>query len=99
MSKHNIGSNFDDFLRDNGMFEDVSLVAIKRYIAYELSQKMKLSKLSKTQMAKQMETSRSSLDRLLDPDNDSVTLRTLQNAVKTLGGRLKIEIDFEQHTV
>ena len=48
-------------------------------------------------MAKRMETSRSSLDRLLDPDNSSVTLKTLQSAVKTLGGRLKIEIDFHKN--
>ena len=98
MSKQNIGSNFDDFLHDQGMLEDVTVVAIKRYIAFEIAQKMQLSRLSKTQMAKQMETSRSSLDRLLDPNNSSVTLKTLQNAVKTLGGRLKIEIDFQQDT-
>jgi len=98
MSKQNIGSDFDDFLEEEELLEDTTIVALKRYIAYEISQKMNKHNLSKSKMAKMMHTSRSSLDRLLDPNNSSVTLKTLQNAVKILGGRLKIEINFEEAT-
>ena len=96
MSKNNIGSDFDDFLAEEEILDDVTIVALKRTIAYEINEKMIEKHLSKTQMANKMKTSRSSLDRLLDPDNSSVTLKTLQNAVRTLGGKLKIEIDFQE---
>ena len=97
MSKRNIGSDFDTFLEEEELLEEATAVAVKRYIAYQLAKKMHENNLSKTEMAKRMETSRSALDRLLDPDNSSVTLKTLQSAVKTLGGRLKIEIDFHKN--
>jgi len=97
MAKRNIGSDFDDFLEEEGLLEEATAVAVKRYIAYQLSEKMTESKLSKAEMARRMETSRSALDRLLDPDNSSVTLQTLQSAVQALGGRLKIELDFHEH--
>lgn len=94
MNKRHVGSDFDDFLMEEGLLEEVTAVAVKRYIAYQLAEKMDEAKLSKAEMARRMETSRSALDRLLDPDNPSVTLQTLQSAVQTLGGRLKIELDF-----
>ena len=97
MSKTNIGSNFDDFLREEGLLEDVSAQAAKRVGAFQVAQKMKESNLSKSEMARRMETSRSALDRLLDPTNTSVTLQTLQNAAKVLGGRLSIQLDFQDH--
>ena len=94
MGKKNFGSNFDDFLEEEGILEEVTTVAVKRYIAYQLVEKMSAECLSKAEMARRMDTSRSALDRLLDPDNSSVTLQTLQSAAAALGGRLKVELDF-----
>jgi len=94
MSKRNIGSNFDDFLAEEGLLQEATATAVKRYIAYQLQQKMIEENLSKSEMAKRMETSRSALDRLLDPENTSVTLQTLQSAAHAVGGRLKVELDF-----
>lgn len=96
MAKRNKGSSFDDFLKDEGLFEEVTAVAIKRFIAYQVAKKMSDDDLSKAEMARRMGTSRSALDRLLDPDNPSVTLQTLQSAAQALGGRLKIELDFHR---
>ena len=97
MAKKNIGSKFDDFLKDEGLLEDTTAVAIKRYIAFQLTEKMSEEHLSKAEMARRMETSRSALDRLLDPDNQSVTLQTLQSAAQALGGRVKVELDFRRN--
>lgn len=97
MAKKNIGSNFDDFLKEEGLLEETTAVAIKRYIAFQLSEKMSEEHLSKAEMARRMETSRSALDRLLDPDNPSVTLQTLQSAAQALGGRIKVELDFQRN--
>ena len=97
MSRRNIGTNFDTFLEDEGLLEETTATAVKRVIAYQLAEKMAEDKLTKAEMARRMDTSRSALDRLLDPDNSSVTLQTLQNAVQALGGRLKIEIDFHKN--
>lgn len=94
MSKRNIGSNFDDFLAEEGLLQEATATAVKRYIAYQLQQKMIEENLSKSEMAKRMATSRSALDRLLDPENTSVTLQTLQSAAHAVGGRLKVELDF-----
>ena len=99
MAKKNMGSDFDDFLKEKGLLEDVTAVAIKRYIAFQLTEKMSEEHLSKAEMARRMETSRSALDRLLDPENPSVTLQTLQSAAQALGGRLKIELDFHRNAV
>ncbi len=97
MSRRNIGSDFDTFLEDEGLLEETRATAVKRVIAYQLAAKMAADKLTKAEMARRMDTSRSALDRLLDPDNSSVTLQTLQSAVQALGGRLKIEIDFHKN--
>ena len=95
MGKKNIGSDFDTFLEEEGLLEEATAVAIKRYIAFQLSEKMSEEHLSKAEMARRMKTSRSALDRLLDPENSSVTLQTLQSAAQALGGRIKIELDFQ----
>jgi len=95
MAKKNVGSNFDDFLEEQGLLEDATAVAVKRYIAFRLAEKMSEKNLSKSEMARRMATSRSALDRLLDPDNASVTLQTLQSAVQALGGRLNVELSFD----
>jgi DNA-binding Xre family transcriptional regulator len=97
MAKKNVGRSFDDFLEEEGLLEDVTAVAVKRFVAFQLTEKMAETNLSKAEMARRMETSRSALDRLLDPDNSSVTLQTLQSAVQALGGRLKIELEFQKH--
>lgn len=94
MARRHIGSNFDAFLEEEGLLEDLTVIAVKRYIAYQLTEKMSEESLSKTELARRMGTSRSALDRLLDPENASVTLQTLQSAAQALGGRLKIELDF-----
>lgn len=94
MGTKNVGSNFDEYLEEEGLLEEATAVAVKRYVAFRLSQQMTENNLSKSEMARRMETSRSQLDRLLDPANSSVTLQTLQSAVQALGGRLKVELEF-----
>ena len=88
----NIGSSFDDFLEEEGILAEANAVAVKRVIVFQLREKMEEQKLTKTQLAKRMGTSRSSLERLLDPDNTSVTLLTLERAAKALGKRIRIEL-------
>ena len=90
-NKH-LGSNFDDFLREEGMLGDATAAAIKRVLAYQIQEEMKQRNLSKTVLAKRMKTSRSSVDRLLDPDNPSVTLQTLERAASALDMKLVIEL-------
>ncbi len=89
INKEYLGSNFDDFLEED-LLADVESRAIKRVIALQVAELMKEHKLSKTAMAKRMDTSRSALDRLLDPDNESVTLYTLERAALVLGKRLQV---------
>ncbi len=89
--KH-IGSSFDDFLEDEGIKADVDAVALKRVIVWQLAQAMEKQQVSKTAMAQAMKTSRAQLDRLLDPQNDSLTLHTLTSAAQTLGMRVEINL-------
>ena len=91
MSKH-IGSNFDDFLEEEGVFAEAEAIAVKRVLAFQLEELMKAQKLNKAQLAKRMKTSRSALERILDPDNPSVTLLTLKRAARALGKNIRIEI-------
>lgn len=86
-----IGSTFDHFLEEEGLLAEVEATAIKRVIAFQIHELMKARRLSKTAMAKRMNTSRSSIDRLLDPTNESVTLQTLERAALALGKRLHIQ--------
>jgi antitoxin HicB len=92
MSDPYIGSNFDDFLEEEGILPETEAVAVKRVIAFQVEQMMKEQNLSKTEMSRRMNTSRAALDRLLDPDNRSVTLQTLDNAARALGKRLQISL-------
>jgi len=91
MKKRHIGSNFDDFLREEGLLADAEAVAIKRVVAMQVATMMEKQQLSKAEMARRMNTSRSALDRLLDPTNASVTLQTLERAAQALGKRLRVE--------
>ena len=90
MDKH-IGSNFDDFLEEEGLLAETEAVAIKRVVAYQVAKMMEDQHISKTAMAKRMKTSRSALDRLLDPKNTSVTLQTLERAAHAINKRLRVE--------
>jgi predicted XRE-type DNA-binding protein len=92
MAKKNphIGGDFDEFLAEEGLLEDAELLALKRVLAYQIEEHMKAKGMSKAQMARVMNTSRASLDRLLDPENTSVTFRTLGRAARAVGARLKI---------
>ena len=90
-NKH-IGSSFDDFMAEDDLLTEVEAVALKRVLAFQLEQEMKRSGLTKSQLANKMETSRSAVDRLLDPENQAVTLRTLERAAGVLGKRLRLEL-------
>lgn len=92
MNTDRIGSHFDDFLEEEGVLQEVEAVAAKRVLAFQIDQEMKQRGLSKTAMAQRMETSRAALDRLLNPENDAVTLKTMWKAASVLGKRLHIEI-------
>ena len=91
VNKH-VGSNFDDFLKDESLLENTEANAIKRVIAYQLQDAMKHRHLTKTLMAKKMNTSRSAVERLFNPGNNSVTLVTLNKAAAAVGKKLKVEL-------
>ena len=90
--KGRVGSSFDDFLKDDGLYEEVTARAIKRVIARQLDAQMRHHGLTKSAMARRMRTSRAQLDRLLDPDNEAVTLGTLTRAAHAVGRKLKMEL-------
>ncbi len=91
MNKHQ-GSNFDDFLKEEGIYTEVNEIATKRAIAYQVQQEMQLQNISKTKMAEMMNTSRIVVNRLLNPENNSLTLNTLEAAAEALGKRLSISL-------
>ena len=91
MTKH-IGSSFDDFLKEEGTHEEVTAAAVKRVIAWQFAQAMKAQKVSKTEMAARMHTSRMVVNRLLDESDTSVTLATLARASIALGTPLRFEL-------
>jgi len=84
------GSTLDDFLRDEGFYEEATTTAIKETIAWQIARVMEKLGLTKTEMAARMDTSRAALDRLLDPKNESVTLGTLLRAADALGLELQL---------
>ena len=86
------GSDFDDFLKEEGLYEECSASAIKSVLARQLTEEMKRQKLSKTEMAARMQTSRAQLDRLLDPSKTGVSLDTIQRAASVVGRQLRIEL-------
>jgi DNA-binding Xre family transcriptional regulator len=91
--RRNIGTDFSEFLGEEDLLEDAQAVSIKRVIAWQLGQLMKRQALTKVELARRMNTSRAALDRLLDPENPSVTLHTLHSAAKAVGGRLKVSLE------
>ena len=86
------GSSFDSFLEEESILEEVEAVAVKRVIAWQLAEAMKAGKISKKSMAERMGTSRSQLDRLLDPENSAVHLETIAKAARAVGKRLRIDM-------
>jgi DNA-binding Xre family transcriptional regulator len=90
--KAGIGSSFDEFLKEDGNYEEVTARAIKRVIARQLDALMQSEGLTKSELARRMDTSRAQLDRLLDPDNESVTLGTLARAAQAVGRQLRFEL-------
>ncbi|MDD3461587.1 MAG: XRE family transcriptional regulator [Mesotoga sp.] len=92
IKKNSLGSSFDSFLEEEGIYEEVTLAAAKRVLAMQIQREMQKQDLSKAAMAHKMHTSRSALDRLLDPDNTSITLQTLDKAAKSLGRKVKISL-------
>jgi len=92
MKNKYIGGDFNDFLKEDGVYEEVNDIAIKRVIAYQLEQEMKAQNITKSRMAQMMNTSRAVVNRLLNPDNTSLTLNTLEAATSVLGKRLNITI-------
>ena len=92
MKNKHIGTSFDDFLQEEGLLADAEATAVKRVIAHQIQKEMDERQISKSGLARMMNTSRSSLDRLLDPDNVSVTLLTMESAALALGRKLKIQL-------
>ena len=94
MAKRNphTGSRFDDFLKEEGIFDEVQAKALKRALAEQIEESMTAAKLTKLEMARKMETSRSQLERVLDPDNVSIQLDTLMKAARAVGRTVEIKI-------
>jgi antitoxin HicB len=88
-----VGSDFDDFLREEGLYDETQAMAVKRVLALQLEQDMKKARLTKSAMARRMGTTRAQLDRLLNPENPSTTLTTLVKAAGALGKRIKISLE------
>ena len=90
MGKKNIGSSFDNLLAEDAMLAEVTAVALKRVIAWQIAEEMKAQHLTKTELAKRMHTSRAALNRLLDEEDSSLTLTTLASAAAALGKTINI---------
>ena len=92
MSKKNIGSSFDDFLKEDSPLESSTATALKRVIAWQIAKEMKAQNLTKTELAKRMHTSRAALNRLLDEHDSSFTLTTLASAAAALGKKVNLQL-------
>ena len=90
--KARVGQAFDDFLKEEGIQEEVHAAAIKRVISWQLAEAMKARHISKSEMARRMSTSRSQLNRLLDPNVEGIELQTLVRAAHVLGRNLRVEL-------
>lgn len=90
--KGRVGSSFDDFLKEEGIYEECTAAALKRVLARQITRAMDDEGLSKSAMARRMETSTAALNRLLDPENDSITLHTITKAARALGRHVEIRL-------
>ncbi|MDN5752525.1 MAG: helix-turn-helix domain-containing protein [Nitrosospira sp.] len=86
------GSSVDEWLKEEGIFEEVTAKAIKEVIAWQLGEVMKAQSITKTEMARRMNTSRFQLDRVLDPENAGVSLDTLSRAAAAIGRKVRLEL-------
>jgi antitoxin HicB len=91
MSKKNMGSSIEDFLKEEGIFEEAQAQAVKEVVAWQLEKAMKKKKISKNKMATLLKTSRTQVDRLLD-GKDDITLSSLQRAAAAVGRRVSIKL-------
>ncbi|MGR3218400.1 MAG: helix-turn-helix domain-containing protein [Candidatus Anammoxibacter sp.] len=92
IKKKNIGSTLESFLKEDKIYEESQVTAIKRVIAWQLERAMNEKDISKSEMARRMNTSRAYLDRLLDPENDKIQLNTLYKAASVVGKQLHVEL-------
>lgn len=92
MKEEHLGSTLDDFLEEEGLLVEAEAVAVKRVLAFQLTQLMTEQNVSKAEMARRMNTSRTAVDRLLDPESNAATLTTLEKAASALGRRLHVEL-------
>ncbi|HEX5678314.1 MAG TPA: helix-turn-helix transcriptional regulator [Alcanivorax sp.] len=90
MNKH-IGSNFDDFLEEDDILEDCSAAAIKRVITWQIKERMSQAKMTRSDLAKRMNTSRAAVARLLDERDEGMTIDTLSRAARALGSRVEVQ--------
>lgn len=86
------GSSFDDFLQEEGLYDEVNARAVKKLLAWQLSRALDETGLTKTELASRMQTSRAAVNRLLDPENPSLNLQTMDKAARALGRRLNIQL-------
>jgi DNA-binding Xre family transcriptional regulator len=93
MKSKNIGSSFGDFLKEKGMYEETTVHATKRVFAWQLAEAMKAKRISKTEMARRLKTSRTQIARLLDPENCGVQFGTMQKAAAIVGKRLVLQLE------
>lgn len=93
MKKGKIGSSFESLMNEEGLYDEVTAVAIKRVLAWQIEEAMKSKKISKQKMAERMHTSRTQVDRMLDPKNDKVSLETIHRAASVVGKRLRISLE------
>lgn len=93
MKKGKIGSSFEDVMKQDGLYDEVTAVAIKRVLAWQIEEAMKAKRITKQKMAERMHTSRTQVDRMLDPKNDKVSLETIHRAASVVGKRLRISLE------
>ena len=87
-----LGSSLEDFLAEEGRLDEATATAVKRVLAWQIAEQMKAERITKAEMARRMRTSRSQLDRLLDPEKTTVQLNTLLEVVRALGRQLRVEL-------
>jgi antitoxin HicB len=92
MKREHIGSDFDDFLKQDGLLAECEAGALKRVVAWQIEREMKRRRISRAKMASHMKTTPAALDRLFAPDQSSVTLQLLEQAALALGRKLKVEL-------
>ena len=90
-NKH-IGSSFDDFLNENKMLDQCEAAAIKKVFAWQIEEAMQEANISKAELARRMHTSRAGVDRLLNPDNPSITLQSIEKAARAVNRRVSFEL-------